>query len=526
MKVLVSDSMSEKGIEIFKDAKGIDVDINTGLSPEELKEIIGDYNGIAIRSATKITDDIIENAENLKVIGRAGIGVDNVDVPAASRKGIVVMNTPGGNTITTAEHTIAMMLSLSRNIPQATYSMRCGNWEKKKFIGKEVFNKNLGVLGLGNIGRIVAERALGLKMQVLVYDPFLNQEVASKLGVEPVTLDDLFKRSDYITVHTPKTKETSSLINRQAIKKMKRGVMIINCARGGIVDENDLLWGLSEGIVAGAALDVYSKEPPEMCDLIKDERVIFTPHLGASTEEAQVNVAVAVAEQIVDYLTNGIVKNAINMPSVSPESAAILRPYIHLAEMMGSFLSQLGLPGLKEILVEYKGEVSDFDTPPITVAFLKGIFDPILEEGANYVNAPIIARERGIKVVESKSEKAEGFSNLISLIAKTKEGEKIISGAVFGTENPRLVRLEGFTFEAVLEGNMLVLKNNDRPGVIGDIGSTLGTNDINIARMHLARDEMGGKALIILSVDGEVPPEVIKKLRGIPNMISVQQVKI
>jgi D-3-phosphoglycerate dehydrogenase / 2-oxoglutarate reductase len=526
MKVLISDSMSEKAVEIFKKAKGIEVDVITGLKPEGLKEIIGKYDGIAIRSATKMTPDIIEAAANLKVIGRAGTGVDNVDVPTASKRGIVVMNTPGGNTITTAEHALSMMLSLSRFIPQATASIREGKWEKKKFMGKEVFNKTLGVIGLGNIGRVVADRAIGLKMHVVSADPFINPEVAAKIGVEVVSLDDLYKRSDYITVHVPKNAETMGMINKDAFKKMKKGVFIINCARGGLVDEADLLWALNEGIVAGAALDVFVKEPPEPGDLFKDDRIIFTPHLGASTEEAQENVAVAVAEQMVDYLAKGVVRNAVNMPSVSPESAPVLRPYITLAEKMGSFLSQLGLVGLEQVTIEYQGEASAIDTPPVTVAMLKGILDPILEEGANYVSAPIIIKERGIKVVEAKSEKAEGFSGQITLKAKTKDGERLISGAIIGTDSLRIVRLNNFSLEAIPEGIMLVTTNLDKPGVIGSIGTTLGENNVNIARMHLARDKEGGNALVILSIDGALSPAVIDKLKKLPHMLSVQQVQL
>lgn len=526
MKVLISDSMSEKAVEIFKKTTGIEVDVITGLKPEELKKIIGTYDGIAIRSATKMTLDIIGAAANLKVIGRAGTGVDNVDVLAASKKGIVVMNTPGGNTITTAEHAVSMMLSLSRYIPQATASMRDGKWEKKKFMGKEVFNKTLGVIGLGNIGRVVADRALGLKMHVIAADPFISAEVASKMGIEIVSLDDLYARSDYITIHVPKTDDTVGMLNKDSFKKMKKGVFIINCARGGLVNEEDLLWALNEGIVAGAALDVFAKEPPEPGDLLKDDRIIFTPHLGASTEEAQENVAVAVAEQIVDYLTKGIVRNAVNMPSVSPESAPVLRPYIVLAEKMGSFLSQLGLIGLEQITIEYQGEASAIDTPPVTVALLKGILDPMLEEGANYVSAPIIMKERGIKIVETKSENAEGFSGQITLRAKTKDGERLISGAIFGTGSPRIVRLDNFPLEAFPEGILLITTNLDKPGVIGGLGTTLGENNVNIARMHLSRDKEGGNALVILSVDGAVSPSVIEKLKKLPHMLSVQQVKL
>jgi len=378
MKILVSDNLSEKGVEIFKKAKGIQVDVKTGLTPDELKAIIKEYDGLVIRSATKVTAEIIEAADKLKVVGRAGIGLDNVDIPAASQRGIVVMNTPEGNTITTAEHAISLLLALARKIPQATASLKNQKWEKKKFQGKEIFNKTLGIIGLGKIGSIVADRAKGLKMQVIAYDPFIQQEILLTQGIEPVTLEELYQRADFITIHTPKTKETLGLINARAISKMKDGVMIVNASRGGIVDEKALYEGLKSGKVGGAALDVFETEPPGACPLFSLDNFVCTPHLGASTDEAQENVAVSVAEQIVDYLLHGVIKNAVNVPSVSANLLERIRPYLVLAERLGAFQSQILKGGLTEVSIEYLGEVAGYDTKPMTVSVLKGLLTPIL----------------------------------------------------------------------------------------------------------------------------------------------------
>jgi D-3-phosphoglycerate dehydrogenase len=402
MKVLVSDNLSEKGVAILK-AAGLEVDVKTGMKPEELKACIGQYDGIVIRSATKLTSDVIDAAENLKVIGRAGSGLDNVDKAAASKKGIVVMNTPGGNTITTAEHSIALMVSLARNIPQATSSMKDGVWDKKKFTGIELFNKTLGIIGIGNIGGEVAKRAQALQMNIIAFDPFLSDEQAQKMGVKKAALEEVFKKSDFITIHTPLTSETKNIINKKSIKLMKPGVRIINCARGGIVNEKDLYEAISSGQVAGAALDVFEQEPPKDNPLLGLDSVICTPHLGAATDEAQENVATAVAEQIVDYLVNGTIRNAINFPSIRPDQVPKLRPYISLAEALGLLAAQLLEGSITEVSLEYGGETSALDTAPVTIAALKGLLTPILEETVNFVNAPVIAKERGIEVKEIKS---------------------------------------------------------------------------------------------------------------------------
>lgn len=525
-RVLVSDPLAEEGVEVFRRAQGIEVDIETNLSPEELKAVIRDYDAIAIRSSTKLTADIIEAAERLKVIGRAGIGVDNVDLEAATRKGIVVMNTPEGNTITTAEHTISLLLALARRIPQATASVKAGKWEKKKFMGTEVFNKTLGIIGMGRIGRIVADRAKGLHMNVVAYDPFLSEEVVTKLGVEMVSLDELFRRSDFITVHTPKTKETVGLINAKAFEKMKKGVYIINCARGGIVDEKALYDAIVSGKVAGAALDVFEKEPPGDNPLLGLEQVICTPHLGASTEEAQVNVAVAVAEQIVDFLLKGTVKNAVNVPSVSAEILPHLSPYLNLAERLGSFTAQILQGGVKEVHLQYTGDVAQYGIEPITAALLKGFLTPILSGNINFVNAPILAKSRGIKVTESVTERHEDYSNLITIKAISDKEEISVSGALLGRRNPRILRINNFLVEAVPEGNILFIYNEDRPGVIGNIGTTLGRNNINIGMMQFGRDRLGGMAVSLLHLDDPVGKEVLEELQGLKHIIRVTQVEL
>jgi D-3-phosphoglycerate dehydrogenase / 2-oxoglutarate reductase len=526
MKVLVSDTLAEEGVQIFRNAPGIEVDVHTNLTPDELKGIIGEYDGLAIRSATKVTKEIIEKADNLKVIGRAGIGLDNVDAPEASKRGIVVMNTPGGNTITTGEHAIAMMLSLTRQIPQATSSMKEGKWEKKKFMGHEVYNKTLGIIGIGRVGSIVADRALGLKMHVVAYDPFISPEVAEKMGIGLVSLDELYRRSHFISVHTPMTKETRGIVNAAAFEKMRKGVYIINCARGGIIVENDLYNALVSGKVAGAALDVFEDEPTKNMDLVKHENVICTPHLGASTDEAQRNVAIAIAEQIVDFLTKGEIRNAVNFPSISAELLANIQPYLVLAEKLGKFQAQLAQGGLKEVNVEYSGDILNNQVAPITIALLKGLLSPILKETVNFINAPLIAKERGIKVIESRSSSTEDFTNMISLTVTTTKEKSYSAGAIFGKQDPRIVRIDKFTLEAIPEGNMLVLYNFDKPGVIGNLGTTLGNNGINIARLQLSRQQVDGQALVVLSTDSTVPEEVLNKLRSIPNVISVAQVEI
>lgn len=525
-KVLVSDSLAEQGLEVFKKAPEIEVDVETALSPEELKAVIRDYDAIVIRSSTKLTADIIEAADRLKVIGRAGIGVDNVDLETATKKGVVVMNTPEGNTITTAEHTISMMLALARRIPQASESVKSGRWEKKKFMGTEVFNKTLGIIGIGRIGKIVADRATGLHMNVIAYDPFISQETISKLGVELVPLDELLRRSDFITVHTPKTKETIDLIDKKAFEKMKNGVYIINCARGGIINEKALYDAIVSGKVAGAALDVFTEEPPKDNPLLELEQVICTPHLGASTEEAQVNVAIAIAEQVTDFLLKGSVRNAVNVPSVSSEILPLVQPYMDLAENLGSFTGQIIQGAVRELSFEYTGEVAQYGVAPITSAALKGFLSPVLSENINYVNAPVLARERGIKITEGVTERHEDYSNLITIRATSDKETITVSGALLGRHNPRLLRINNFLVEAIPQGNILMIYNEDRPGVIGNIGTTLGRNNINIGMMQFGRDRLGGMAVSLLHVDDPIPKEVLEELQRLPHIVRVIQIEI
>lgn len=527
MKVLISDSMSDRCVEIFKNAPGLQVDVNTKLKPEELKKVIKDYHALVVRSATKVTAEIIEAADNLKVIGRAGTGVDNIDMQAATKKGIVVMNTPGGNTITTAEHAVSMLMALARKIPQATASMRKGEWEKKKFEGTEVTSKTLGILGVGNIGSVVADRAQGLKMNVIAYDPYLSQDAANRMGVEPVSLDELYKRSDFISIHVPLTNETKGVVNKGAFAKMKKGVKIINCARGGIVNEKDLCDAIKAGIVSGAAMDVFEKEPalPDN-PLLQMEEVILTPHLGASTAEAQENVAIAIAEQIVDYLVKGTIRNAVNVPSVPAELLASLSPYITLAEKLGSFQGQVLKGGIEELIVEYSGDVVSYDVAPVTIAAIKGLLDQVMDEPVNLVNAPFVAKERGIKVVEIKSSRAIDFASSITIKVKTKESENLIEGALFGKKEPRIVRIDKFFLDAVPEGYLLVLYNYDKPGVIGNVGTLLGTGNINIARLHLGRQAIGGEAVSVWNIDTPLPADLLAKLLKLPHMISAKVVKL
>ncbi|MCF8054483.1 MAG: phosphoglycerate dehydrogenase [Deltaproteobacteria bacterium] len=520
-RVLISDKLAVEGVEILKAAEGIQVDIKTGLTPEELKGIIKDYDALVIRSATKVTADVIATATNLKVVGRAGIGVDNVDVLAASKQGIVVMNTPGGNTVTTAEHAVAMMCSLARQIPQATASMKAGKWEKNKFMGAELFNKTLAIIGIGRVGSIVADRAQGLKMQVIAYDPFLTKESAEALGVSLVSLDELYARADFISIHSPATKETKNLLNAQAFAKMKKGVFVINCARGGIIHEGDLHDALVSGKVAGAALDVFEEEPTKNTALVGLENIICTPHLGASTDEAQVNVAIAVAEQIVAFLTTGEIKNAVNFPSVQVEILGIIRPYIALAEKLGKFHTQISSGPIQDVTVEYSGEIINFNVAPLTIALLKGLLSPILTEAVNFVNAPIVAKERGIRVNEVKSTRVGDFSSMITLTTTGQGETAYTAGTLFGKQEARIVGIDKFTVEAIPEGHMLCVYNHDRPGVIGNLGTKLGENGINISRMHLSRDEQQKEALVILSTDTAVGANVLEQLSSLPHVISV-----
>lgn len=526
MKVLISDDLSRQGIEILKRA-GLEVDVRTGMKPEELKACIKDYDGLIIRSGTKVTAEMIEAATRLKVIGRAGSGLDNVDKAAATKKGIVVMNTPGGNTITTAEHTIALLFAVARHIPQANQSMKEGRWEKKKFMGVELYQKTIGIIGIGNIGSQVARRCLGLGMNVLAYDPFLSDEKARELGVKKVELPELFRSSDFITIHTPFTLETKNLINKETIAMMKDGVRIINCARGGIVNEKDLLDALESGKVAGAGLDVFELEPtPSDHPLVKHPKVVCTPHLGAATIEAQENVAIAIAEQIVDYFVHGIIRHAVNFPSIPQNEIPVLQPYLTLAEGLGLFATHLFEDAITEVVVEYGGEASSIKTEPVTIAAVKGLLTPLLQETVNYVNAPIIAKERGINLKETKAKDTGDYTTLITLIVRSARKELVISGTLFSKKFPRIVNIDRFPVEIIPEGIMLFIYNHDRPGVIGSIGTLLGKNNINIGRMHFGRESQGGLAISVVNIDSEVPDTVLDEIRRLPNIISVKLIRL
>lgn len=523
MKVLISDNLSQVGIDYLVDA-GLEVDVNTGLPPEELKEILGGYDGLVIRSATKVTADLLEKAHNLKVVGRAGIGLDNVDISAASQKGIVVMNAPDGNATTAAEHAISMMMALTRNIPQACKSMKEGKWEKKKFMGREVTGKTFGVIGIGRIGGIAASRAQGLKMKTIAYDPHMPAEMAEKIGVELVSLDELAERSDYISVHVPLTKETKGLVSTDFLSKMKNDAMFIDCARGGVCDEEALYEALQNGEIAGAALDVFSTEPTtlENCPLLELDNFICTPHLGASTNEAQESVALIIAEQVAGYLKKGAVTNAVNVPSVSDDVLAQVGPYLRLGEMLGCLHMQVADGGVEEINIEYSGELADLNTSPVTVAFLKGLFTPIIKDAVNYVNAPIIAKDRGIRIVESKSEKADDFVNTLSITVKSEKGDNVLVGTVFGRSEPRLVRFNSFRLEALPSGPMLLVFNADVPGVIGALGTTLGNAGVNISRMTVGREEESNQNIILLSTNELVSKDLLERVEQLENITKAQ----
>lgn len=526
-RVLVSDRLSQEGLAILeREPDLIQVDVQTGLSEADLCGIIGDYHGMIVRSSTKVTAPILEKANNLQVIGRAGIGVDNIDVEAASRKGVIVMNTPTGNAVTTAEHTIAMMMAIARKIPQADASMKRGEWEKKRFTGVEIYNKILGVIGLGNIGSIVADRAQGLGMRVIAYDPFVTEEKAEKMRVELVTLDQLYERSDFVTVHTPLTPETKGLIGKEALGRMKPTAILINCARGGIVDEAALYEALKSNRIAGAALDVYTEEPPKENPLGTLEQVVTTPHLGAATNEAQRNVAIDVASQIVEFFKYGTIKNAVNFPSMTPEAAKTLQPYSILAEKIGSLQTQLALAPIEEVEIEYSGDVTDYDSRPLTMAALKGLLAPICPDVVNYVNASVVAKERGIRVVESKASQPKDFASVITLTIKTRKGKRSIAGGMFGRKEPRIVKVDNYFLEAIPSGDILFLENWDKPGVIGDLGSLLGKNGVNVARMQIGRDQPGGHAISMLNIDQPVSKKLLEEIRNLPNIISATQVQL
>lgn len=515
-RVLISDKMDPNAARIFTEM-GCDVDVITGETPEQLIARIGDYDGLAIRSSTKVTKEVLAAAKKLKVVGRAGIGVDNVDIPAASAQGVVVMNTPFGNSITTAEHAIALMFALARQIPQANALTQAGKWPKNDFMGVEVTGKTLGLIGAGNIGSIVASRALGLKMKVVAYDPFLTPERAVEMGVEKADLDTLLAKADFITLHTPLTDQTRNILSRENLAKTKKGVRIINCARGGLIDEAALKDALDSGHVAGAALDVFQTEPARESPLFGTPNFICTPHLGASTTEAQVNVALQVAEQMADYLVNGGVTNALNMPSLSAEEAPKLKPYMALAEQLGSLVGQLTTGAIPRISIHAEGAAAELNIKPIVAAVLCG-FLRVQSDTVNMVNAPFLAKERGIEVREVRTEKEGDYHTLIRVSVKTDAGERSVAGTLFSNREPRLVELFGIKVEAELAGHMMYIVNEDAPGFIGRIGTLLGENAINIGTFNLGRREAGGEAVLLLSLDSALPGPVLDAAKALPGV--------
>ena len=525
-RVLVAGKLASKGIEILKGEEKIRCYVEANISPGELRATIREYDGIIIRSETTVSADIINASERLKVIGRAGIGVDNIDVQAATRRGILVMNTPRENAVAAAEHTIAMMLAMSRNIPQANTSTKSGKWEKGKFMGVELYGKVIGIIGIGEIGGLVAERAQGMKMDVIAYDPYISPDAAAQKGIPLVSLNDLLSRSDFISIHTPLTEETGHLIDAEAFERMKTGVMIINCARGGIVDESALLDVLRSGKVRGAALDVFEHEATGNNPLFDMDNVICTPHIGAATSEAQENVAVAIADQVVDFLINKRIRNAVNIPIVNPDVLPVVQPYLDLGEKLGSFLTQISDFAIEELSIEYKGTVAEYEVSPITVSVLRGLLTPYMGEVVNFVNASIIARDRGITVRESKSSSSEDFASMVTITAMGGEERNVVAGALFGTKDFRIVQINDFVIEAIPKGNMLLIQNYDRPGVIGNIGTALGNRNINIATMQFSRDRMGGNAISLLHLDSVISKEVIEVLSRLSNVVSVKHIEL
>jgi D-3-phosphoglycerate dehydrogenase len=524
-KVLISDKLSPAAVEIFQKA-GIEVDNKPGLTPDELKAIIGNYDGLAIRSATKVTPEVLEKATKLKVIGRAGIGVDNVDVPAATARGIIVMNTPFGNSITTAEHTISLMMSLARNIPAANASTHAGKWEKNSFMGVELSGKTLGLIGCGNIGSIVANRATGLKMKVIAYDPFLSDEKAKEMHLRKVELNELLAAADFITLHTPLNDSTRNILNKDTLAKTKKGVRIVNCARGGLINEQDLKAAIESGHVSGAALDVFEEEPAKSNLLFGMEQVVCTPHLGASTTEAQENVAFQVAEQMADYLNNGTVTNALNMPSISAEDAAKLKPYLELAQYLGSFAGQITETGVKSVAIEYEGHAATLNTKPLTAAALCG-FLTLLINSVNPVSAPIIARERGIRVSESAHDGKADYQTLVRITVETDKRKRSICGTLFN-DHPRIVEVHGVKLEAAVGPYMLYISNEDKPGFIGKLGKFLGDAEINVAHFHLGRSnkaEHKGMATALIELDHKLDDKQLKAVQDLPGVQAAKFLK-
>ncbi|MFO8100684.1 MAG: phosphoglycerate dehydrogenase [Dehalococcoidia bacterium] len=521
MRVLVSDKLGEAGLQLLQAEEGIDVDVKTGLSPEELKAIIGQYEALVVRSATKVTSDILEAGSQLRVIGRAGIGVDNIDVPAATKHGIVVMNTPGGNVVTTAEHAISLMMALTRNIPQATASLKAGRWDKKSLQGKEIFNKTLGVIGFGKIGSVVALRGRGLKMKVIVHDPIVNPEKIERRGFKNVSMDELLQISDYITIHVPKNKKTIGFINKAAFDKMKDGVMLINCARGGLVNEADLYEALQSGKVAAAALDVFETEPPGDSPLLKLDNVIATPHLGASTAEAQTKVAIEIAKQIIAFAKNNTIVNAVNAPTITGETVAKVEPYLVMADRMGCLLGQVLEGQLQRIEIEYAGDYQGLDMDPLTTALLNGLLNLLVPDEVNPINAHSIAQEMGIRVTETTSAESEDYTHLMTVKVMTSKETTTVAGTVFGKNSPRIVRVNDIPLEVIPDGYFTIIREDNVPGAFGMIGDILGKNSINIDRMTTGQTDSKSSDVVFLGTESPLPTPIIEQLRALPTTKSV-----
>jgi D-3-phosphoglycerate dehydrogenase len=526
MRILVSEPIATAGLEILRKEPGIDVDVRLDLTDDELQACIGQYEGLIIRSQTQVSGEIIARATRLKVVGRAGIGVDNIDVTAASKAGVVVMNTPEGNTNTAAEHTIALLLALARNIAPADATMKHGIWSRERYVGVEVIGKALGIIGLGRVGALVAKKAQGLGMETLGYDPFVTKERAQALGVELLELPELLARADFLSVHTPKTRGTTHLIGAAELAQMKRGVRLVNCARGGIVNEAALYDALVSGHVAGAALDVFEREPPGELPIITHPAVLCTPHLGASTEEAQERVAVDIAQQVIGYLRFGSIRNAVNVYPLDADMLRKIEPYMHLADLLGSFIVQMVEGGVKEVSVRYSGDAADLEVKPITAATLAGILKKSLSERVNVVNAPHLARERGIRVSETTSREVEDYSSLITVEVTTDNAKRQVAGTLFGKKEARIVGVDDYRMEAVPSEFMLVFSNQDTPGVIGRIGTILGTNRINIAGMQLGRVAPHGLAVAVVNVDSTIPPDILHEIRLLPNIFYAKLVEL
>lgn len=526
VKILICDDLAEEGLGLFKNEPNFQVVIKTKLSIADLKKEIADADACVVRSGTQLTKEVIEAAACLKAIGRAGVGLDNVDVEAASKKGIVVINTPGGNTISAAEHTFCLLMSLARFIPIANDSLKKGEWERKKFTGVQLYEKTLGIMGLGRIGTEVARRAQGFGMKVIAYDPFLRVEKANEIGVEVVTVDELLKRSDFVTLHMPLSADNKYVLGRSELEKMKKGARVINCARGGLVDEKALAELIQAGRIAGAALDVFEAEPPKNSPVIGLPQVIVTPHLGASTEEAQIAVAVDVVQSLIDFFNGKGMRNAVNVPVVDPEVLLELKPYLRLAEKIGLLVAQLIEGQIQQLDIQYLGQTAERETTPVTVAVIKGLLTPILAESVNFVNASVLARERGIKITESKSSTATKFSNLIQVDVKTDRKRTSVAGTVFAREDIRIVMIDNFDVEMQAEGTLLMISNRDVPGIVGQIGTFLGSHQVNIAGMTLGRDVPGGQAKTVLKIDSPISEILLQEIKKIKNILDAKLIKL